>query len=71
MTDKVTVAIILATAIVAAAWIMKPPRYEAKTGKDSIVVFDNATGDLWRRVYGTRNMVRIMRKESQEPEKEN
>jgi hypothetical protein len=66
MDKHVKIAIIISAALISAAWIVKPKRYEAVACGEKICVIDKANGDLWLRRYRAADgMVRIRRKEQE------
>jgi len=49
MTERTVVAAIIAAAIIAAAWLVKPQRYEMRTRSDNrTYMIDTARGVVWR-----------------------
>jgi len=61
MTERTVIA-----AIVIAAWIVRPKRYDAVVCEDKIYVIDKANGDLWLpRRSAADGMFRIRRKEQE------
>jgi phosphoenolpyruvate-protein kinase (PTS system EI component) len=61
MTERTVIAAIIAAAIVIAAWIMKPQKYELRTNNDTLYVIDTANGRVW--VGMTNGELRQFRRE--------